>query len=177
MIESNFYAAGILPYTVYNDTIYFLIGKNAYEKTWSDWGGLCEKVIDEMNPLKTAAREFYEETIGSVLSYDEAFSLLNSSNYILVNTESTKGLPYKMYIIKVVYKNYKTYFDKLLSFCNYIKVDKKFTEKSDMMWISADTLLEFSKETSDCECVDLKFREPFLKTVRMYSNLLKNINT
>lgn len=76
--------AGILPYAFYNNTIYFLVGREHLESGWtgsgklSDFGGAVES--KHKNPADTAASEFWEETMGLFYSKDEVYNLLSTQN-------------------------------------------------------------------------------------------------
>ena len=64
------YSAGILPYTIFNNSVFFLIGQEKSDKTWSDFGGHSKKK-DNNCSLKTAFREFLEETNNCIpVSFD-----------------------------------------------------------------------------------------------------------
>lgn len=136
------YSAGILPYARHKDKIYFLLGKDYKDDAWSDFGGKAE-LFDNSEPHKTAAREFYEETVGSVFSYESVEHLLrNKSNYKLVMSHTLNGSPYYMYLIQIPYDNYRKIFIKTLDFIKHIKLDtNKYYEKSDTKWVSKESLL------------------------------------
>jgi 8-oxo-dGTP pyrophosphatase MutT (NUDIX family) len=70
------YSAGILPYT-FDQTgkCLFLLGKD-YDNDWSDFGGRCE-FRDNNEPLNTACREFYEETLGSIMTIKECMDKID----------------------------------------------------------------------------------------------------
>lgn len=57
-------SAGILPISrnEHGDVV-FLLGKDSRDGVFSDFGGKAE-VIDNGDPVNTATREFYEETLG-----------------------------------------------------------------------------------------------------------------
>ena len=74
MSNYEIYSAGVLPYTIHKDTIYFLLGRDS-ENKWSDFGGRVEPK-DKGDYDVTAAREFYEETLGSVYDYDYTKKIL-----------------------------------------------------------------------------------------------------
>ena len=61
------YSAGVLLYTKRKDEVYFLLGCDCKYQSWSDMGGKCDD-SDRRDPLKTASREFYEETCGIIFS-------------------------------------------------------------------------------------------------------------
>ena len=78
------YSAGVLPYTFdQNGKCFFLLGKDN-DNDWSDFGGRCE-FKDHGDEKNTATREFYEETLGAVISIPDCLDKLNMPN--LSNTE------------------------------------------------------------------------------------------
>ena len=70
MINNNKHpcrAGGILPYTIINNKLYFLLQKSDFKRNlFSDFGGKRED--DDLNIMYTAAREFSEETNGLFFS-------------------------------------------------------------------------------------------------------------
>ncbi len=70
--------AGVLPYAIHNGVRYYLIGKEHKERgwsgseKWSDFGGDPENET----PLRGAAREFYEETMGFFGTITDIVALL-----------------------------------------------------------------------------------------------------
>ena len=174
MEPHKFYGAGVLPFTKYKNTLYFLIGRNKKENTWSDFGGCCER-SDNGSHTETAAREFYEETIGSVQEIDTVKKILSDGHdSILINTQSSKGMPYKMYIMYIPYKCYRTHFLNNYKFGKYAQVDQKFLEKDDIQWISLETvyyIINFEHET------DIKLRKPFIETLKKNFHDIKNACT
>ena len=81
MSNYEIYSAGILPYTNYKGSIYFLLGRDSDNK-WSDFGGRVEPK-DRGDYESTAAREFFEETLGSVYDYDYARKLIKKCPKII----------------------------------------------------------------------------------------------
>ena len=64
------YSAGVLPYTFdQQGKCLFMLGKDI-DGDWSDFGGRCE-FSDKNEPLNTASREFFEETLGAIMSIQE----------------------------------------------------------------------------------------------------------
>ena len=64
------------------------------DNDWSDFGGRCE-FKDRCDPINTATREFYEETLGAVLTIQECIPLMSDtqkiiSAYALVPATATK---------------------------------------------------------------------------------------
>lgn len=100
---------GILPLCILNNKIYLLCGIET-DGTVSDLGGRINKgeTIKEC-----AAREFYEESVGLVMSYQE---LLRCKVYKKIKIRSYVSL-----IIKIKYKDVENDYDKLL---NHIMINK-----------------------------------------------------
>ena len=138
---STRYSAGILPYT-FDQTgkCFFLLGKDN-ENDWSDFGGRCE-FKDNGDPLNTATREFYEETLGSVLTITECIDKINI-NPVKIISKTLNGSPYYMYLMYVDYLNYSDTFNKISHFLRY-QFDKqemnKLIEKNTIRWVSIDTI-------------------------------------
>lgn len=139
MSNYEIFSAGILPYAVYNGTIYFLLGRDADNK-WSDFGGRVEPK-DRGDYQLTASREFFEETLGSVYDYDYVKKIIRKCPKIISKTGA--GHPYYMYILKLHYSDLIRM--KFLSTKNFIAnsittIDKKYVEKNDIRWVSIDTI-------------------------------------
>lgn len=165
--HKTLYSSGILPFYVKNKTIYFLIGKD-HDGNWSDFGGRSESQ-DMGRWDMTASREFYEESIGSVMDIQTMMSRLqNSKNYIKLKSKTLNGSSYYMYLVKIPYKDiYRINFHSTLAFMKYIKynnknktIDYKFLEKNDIQWISYETL-KISLEQSN----NYPLRPVFKKTI------------
>ena len=139
MSNYEIYSAGILPYTIYKGNIYFLLGRDSDNK-WSDFGGRVEPK-DRGDYETTAAREFFEETLGSVYDYDYAKKIIKKCPKIISKTGS--GHYYYMYLLKIQYTDLVR--TKFLSTKNFISnvittIDKKYIEKNDIRWVSIETI-------------------------------------
>ena len=175
------YSAGILPFYVKNRTIYFLLGRDTPRDLvshWSDFGGRSE-LGDNGRWDYTAAREFYEETIGSVMDISTIMSkLTNKKNYTKIKGFTLNGSSYYMYLVKIPYKDYRQNFQSTLSFIKYIqgsskttKLEYKYFEKTDIQWISLDTIIDASNLTDNSELYPL--RPVFKKTLFDNIDLIK----
>ena len=136
------YSAGILPYT-FDQTgkVLFLLGKDN-EGDWSDFGGKCE-IRDRNDPLNTASREFYEETLGAVLSIHECIDKININPKKIIS-KTLNGSPYYMYLLYIDYTNYTDSFNKTGNFLKYQfeqKIHEKIIEKVSIRWVTMDTLI------------------------------------
>ena len=138
------YSAGILPYTFDQDAkCYFLLGKDN-ENDWSDFGGRCE-FKDKSEPLNTATREFYEETLGAVLNVQECINKI-IVNPVKIISKTLNGSPYYMYLLYIDYQNYSESFNKTSNFLKYHynnekRIINKVIEKNSIRWVSMDTIL------------------------------------
>ncbi|KAM9989484.1 hypothetical protein ACTFIY_005516 [Dictyostelium cf. discoideum] len=156
-------AAGIFPYTVFNDKIYLLIG---YERRgYSDFGGYREGMSE--STLECACREFSEETLGcfsmnkdSRGSIDGVIESTIILSTILNNKElHTSGLvnkvlnprnQYEMFVCPVnrfLRRNeFKYTYD--LNRNKSIEYQIECTEKRDIYWIDIDSII-ISVETDN----------------------------
>jgi hypothetical protein len=124
--NSTRYSAGILPYTFdQSGKCFFLLGKDN-ENDWSDFGGRCE-FKDRCEPLNTAIREFYEETLGSVINTQEC-NIKLSQNCNRIVSKTLNGSPYYMYLMYVENLNYSETFNKTAQFLRY-QFDKQEMNK------------------------------------------------
>ena len=167
------YSAGILPYTFYDGKLYFLLGKERQTQQWCDFGGHCEKV-DKGVIEYTAAREFFEETMGAILDIKVITRMLfNTPQTHIVKTVSNIGHPYTMYIVRIPYKYYRNIFLKILNFLRYTKTHRKFTEKDDIQWVSVETLLKCCQKTYIDDNLDM--RVSFSKAIRENEHYLTQL--
>ena len=169
MSNYEIYSAGILPYTIWKGNIYFLLGRD-YDNKWSDFGGRVEP-NDKAEYETTAAREFFEETLGSVYDYDYTKKILKKCSNIISKTSS--GHPYYMYILKISYTdNIKLKFNSTKNFISntVTSIDKKYIEKNDIRWISKDTI-EHSINNKSL----ITLRNVFYNTYLNYSNEILSI--
>jgi hypothetical protein len=173
------YSAGVLPYTFDNSgTCLILLGKDN-DGDWSDFGGKCE-YKDKNDEKVTAAREFFEETLGSVIGINECIEKINE-NENKVLSQTLNGSPYHMFLLKVDYLNYSEIFNKTSNFIKYYHSQNssstnssqninKILEKTSIRWVSVDTLRnciennQFSKP--------LSLRGVFYKTIKKSINEL-----
>lgn len=158
------YSAGILPFYVKNNNVYILLGKDS-EGSWSDFGGRAEGQ-DQGRWDITAVREFYEESIGSVMEIPIILSLIqNKKNCLRLKGKTLNKSPYFMYFVKIPFRDhYRENFKSTLKFINYAKVfDKKFNEKSDIQWVSLDTMCA-SLDKANKDIINYPLREVFKDT-------------
>lgn len=168
------YSAGILPYQVdENNQVFFLLGKDS-DGYWSDFGGKCE-AKDKNCIIQTAAREFYEESLGSILNQHSLRSMLkNQSNYKFVNSCSNAGIRYYMFILRIpmLKDTFRDRFQKTHNFLKFIHrssdnttIGYEFFEKTDIKWISMNTLLSILHNEKKEKELGWPLRKVFKKTL------------
>jgi len=164
------YSAGILPYTFdQSGKLLFLLGKDN-DNDWSDFGGRCE-FKDRNDPINTATREFYEESLGSILNVQETNALINDSTKIVSKT--LNGSPYYMYPIYIEYLNYSDTFTKISQFLKYqfdSSITVKVIEKNAIRWVSIDTLLNCIENKDSSTPISL--RGVFFRTICQFKEKL-----
>jgi len=163
------YSAGILPYTFdQSGQCYFLLGKDN-DNDWSDFGGRCE-FKDRNDEKNTASREFYEETLGSIMSIQECIDKLNGSPVKIIS-KTLNGSPYYMYLVYIEHENYSECFNKTANFLRYhyaqdSRAIYKVIEKNCVRWVSMDTILN---------CIENKdFVKPIALRGVFYKTLLNS---
>jgi len=172
----NKYSAGILPYT-YDSTgkCFFLLGKDN-EGDWSDFGGRCE-FKDKNDEKNTASREFYEETLGSVININECIEKINLVDNKIIS-QTLNGSPYYMFLIQVDFLNYSEVFNKTLNFIKYYHSNQTYNnenrninrilEKSSIRWVNIDTLINCVENKVSSS--PLPLRGVFYKTIKKSIN-------
>lgn len=139
------FAAGILPITFVDGSPLFLVGKDIRDG-YSDFGGKCERV-DRGNPMQTAAREFYEETLGTVVSAKALLHTMNSPGSCITLKSSTQNnYDYYMFIVEIPYlPHLRSSFRKVLKFLQSMAVQRLYVEKTDVQYVTWDLLQKMNK--------------------------------
>jgi hypothetical protein len=170
------YSAGVLPFYVRNNTVYLLLGKDQDGK-WSDFGGRSEGQ-DKGRWDMTAAREFYEESVGSIMDIPNMLSRLQyHKNYLRIHSKTLNGSPYFMYFVRIPFKEtYRDNFHSTLSFIQFTRsFDKKYIEKTDIQWISLETI-QASLDDINTDTINYPLRKVFKKTFVDNFELIVNFN-
>jgi hypothetical protein len=168
------YSAGVLPYTIYKGTIYFLLGRDSDNK-WSDFGGRVEPK-DKGEHEVTASREFFEETLGSIYDIDFTKKSLKKCKKIVSKTAA--GHNYYMFLLRLSYNDFyrkkflstKNFITSISNHNNNIYIDKKYIEKNDIRWVSFETIEHTIEEKSF-----ISLRNVFMNTYKMNKSELKNL--
>ena len=164
------YSAGILLYSIHNHELYFLLGKDCKYNSWSDFGGKCD-VEDGHDPLKTASREFFEETCGIFISQFHMYKILKKHG-LKIPCVSFKRNNYFMYALNMdhvihyvhplIFANSSSMYSNQMEMMNNILLNdvSKYKEKNMIKWFTIDSILKNQK----------MFRSVFV------NSLLKNMN-
>lgn len=71
--------AGVMPFAIFQDNVYFLLGKEAYDGRYGVFGGRLKPV----GVQGTAIHEFHEETMGVVMPLKRMEDIVNTGQYVL----------------------------------------------------------------------------------------------
>ena len=140
------YAAGIVPYFVKHNECYILIGKDRMSKKWSGFSGSREDT--DLNVIKTALREFNEET-ACIFDLNYFEQKLMNKQYTLLKSETPKGNDYYNFFIEIEHNFSMDHFprmflEKVDTFEEYI-----YREKMYIRWTKISELIinDLSKKT------------------------------
>lgn len=161
------YSAGILPYTIYNNKIYFLLGEETHDKTWSDFGG-HEKKRDKKCSLKTAFREFIEETNNSI---PMSFKTFEDMSKITIISKTMKLYPYYMYIIYLDYKYINIY--KFKRNANNNTNINVYHEKSRIKWVCRNRIINTIHNNDSL--LNINLRSVFFLTIKNNIDIILNL--
>ena len=161
----NIYSAGVLPYTYDpKGKIYFLLGKDI-DGVWSDFGGRVENE-DNDDHSKTASREFYEETLGSIITINECYIKLTQGNPLKIISKTLNGSPYYMYFLYIDFKDWGDIFNRTYNFLKYSNAPTKIFEKTQIRWISLETIIQaIDNKCNNAENNFIPLRKVFYDTI------------
>jgi 8-oxo-dGTP pyrophosphatase MutT (NUDIX family) len=126
---NNCKSAGIIPYTIHNDTVYFLFQRSnnplrRKDMGWNDFGGKHNYPGEK--PINIAAREFSEET--SCLFYLKEISGIDINYQLLKNNHEMKYDDTTVEMLRnTIPISQKYYYDKIAGYENPIYVSSKET--------------------------------------------------
>ena len=174
--HQQYYSAGVLLYSRdAKGTLVFLLGKDK-DGNWSDFGGRSEH-SDNGNHSKTAARELYEETMGSVMTMESAQKMLTMQTFetkrLVIKSKTLGGSPYIMFVLGIRYADYKQNFKRTYDYVKYL--GQGYIEKLDIRWVSEETLMDSIDEDLDNENVLLPLRPIFKTTLLDHINEIQEI--
>lgn len=135
------YCSGILPYCYFGQSVYFLLGRSKRNNRLITFSGKNDPL--ESDPAETAAREGYEETLGSLLDKGAILSRVQkcSKQQILIS-RTPRGMPCYTYLIEVPYrKHYTAAFHKTRDFLVTMGIRTYFLqEMTDIKWLCARSM-------------------------------------
>ena len=183
--------AGILPIAYWNNTIYFLVGREHEESGWtgskklSDFGGSIEAKhklqtsLDEVGGVAedyrkyTAATEFWEETMGLFYNKKIVFAMLKQQKNPIITSGN-----YYMHVLKI---DYNPYWESLFNNAyNYVlscatkhpskigyqyipSCPEGFTEKTEIKWVPYN---EIKKQVDTYSSTTSEYRPEFVASLR-----------
>lgn len=154
------HSAGILPVSRdANGDRVFLLGKDARDGVFSDFGGKSE-LVDNGDPINTATREFYEETLGCICNspYSIRDRVKNLSKMVIGTTR--KGNVYRMFLMEVPYHaDLPLRFKKVLNFLKYKNIGSAYIEKSELVWVSWEEMAKIPKRKVFADTISSNIRE------------------
>jgi hypothetical protein len=181
---------GVIPYSIYNNKIYLLLGReDCYDKSWdedgkySDFGG--SKEPHETN-LSAVAREAYEESNGLLGPYESLLAILqDESQSLKIHHYKSEfyfiNVPYIFFIDKIFHNMIKCQHVVLETLGKYgkIKFDdevkkgevdkymmrKGFFEKDRIKYFPLDMVLSEIYDTEKKK----KYRENFIKLMKRFN--------
>ena len=161
------YSAGVLPYSKHNGRVVWLLGRETYRNVWSDFGGHAE-FRDGSNPINTASREFFEETLGSVMTIKNIKRCIEDESTIIVNSKTMMGHDYIMYLVHIPYDElYRPSFSRTRGFMNYLRFFGRFVEKNDIRWFDHSKLYR--------EEHPIRYRMCFFNTLKNHKDSIDGI--
>lgn len=142
----TFHCSGVIPYCLYGNACYFLLGKTRTGKllTYTGKSELDrEKAGFFEAPVVTAAREFFEESLGSIISYTQCLEACKACDKEKVLVSSTpKNTVCYTFLIEVAYRrHYSSMFLKVKSFLEFMKLNgHQLNEFCEIKGVCFDTL-------------------------------------
>lgn len=117
-------SAGILPFSKNEQgNVVFLVGRDVRDAVYSDFGGKIEP-IDAGDPVNTATREFYEESLGVLCNSPYELRRRVRELSVCVFGYTKNQHVYRMYIIEIPYfKDLPQRFKKVVNFLRYNNIE------------------------------------------------------
>lgn len=146
MYSKFHYSAGILLYTHMNGKLHVLLGKDVKYNLWSDFGGRSEEA-DRGDRIKTACREFFEESMGVISDeYELRYNVKHKS--ICLECDTYKKNRYYMFMVDAshfvanrdIVEDF--YYQQLMLGKTRSKTITKFKEKYQLGWFSVDYIID-----------------------------------
>ena len=133
---------------------------------------------DQHNIKETASREFFEESLNSVIDLNTAREMLkNEKNYTLVVSKTITQSPYYMFILRVpmLPDTSRDRFKRTLQYLEYKQADYTALEKADIKWVSLDTILHCLTSIENENNLGWPLRKVFRRTMFNNKKILNEI--
>lgn len=166
------YSAGILPYTIINNEIYILLGRESYDQTYSDFGGKYD--TNDNSIFQTAYREFTEESLYNNLNYEQLLSM----QMIYTESRTLRGNIYYMFLLNIepekIYDIITNFSEKIKDQFNIktsrVKNFEKY-EKDHLKLYKLKDIIDQILTKSHSKCVNL--RKVFRSTILTHSSFFQ----
>jgi hypothetical protein len=139
-----FHCSGVLPYCMYGNSVYFYLGRTRCGKLLTYTGKRdIEPDGSYEPPATTAAREFVEESLGTILAHAECLEKCRACDLSQVMLSHTpKNTPCYTFLVEVPFKrHYASCFAKARDFLDFVGVrDQRFFEFEEIKGVCFDTL-------------------------------------
>ena len=138
------HAAGVLPYFIHGNRIFFVLGRSRVGGKLSTFTGKrCEYDVEE-TVVETAAREFTEETLAVMLSRKEALERVQSCPHEhIIKSRSPRGLDCSTFLVQVPFnRHYPSVFERLRDFLESQRLlPWHLSEMQSLVSVTAHTML------------------------------------
>ena len=135
------YCSGVLPYTNFNGNIYYLLGKSRRHGRLSTFSGKNDQLDQSIED--TAAREFFEESLGSIMDRSMMLQLIRKEHTVRLESRTPRGMPCYTFVVEIPYrKHYSLVFSKVYAFLEASNIRRpEFLEMIDIKWVCARSML------------------------------------
>jgi 8-oxo-dGTP pyrophosphatase MutT (NUDIX family) len=166
---SNCKSAGIIPYTIHDGIVYFLLQQAQYpsrkkDSGWNDFGG--KRIKSNESTAETAAREFSEETSclfylkeNNSAEFDSFYTSLKNNIDLYYSNESVEILK------KLIPLSQKYYTDKITAFLHPIYISSKETYIS--YFVKVDYIPD--SDLPKAEDIHIPYETRYIRTCKWFT--------
>lgn len=148
-MSSNYsFCAGVLPFTYFNQSVYFLLGKSKRNNRLITFSGKNDDL--ESDPLETAAREAYEETLGCLMSKNSILERIRKcDDSRILHSYTPRGMPCYTYVLEIPFrKHYSHSFHNTRDFINTMNIHSyAIQEMIDVKWVCEKSMFTKIRKT------------------------------
>ena len=146
--SASFHCSGVLPYCICGTLVYFILGRTRSGKLLTFTGKAEQRSYNSFEaPATTAAREFYEETLGCIMGYDQCLAATQAcdKSSVLVSTTPKHTICYTFLVCVPFKRHYALNFARTRDFLSFINVNEPhLTEFCEIKGIGYETLVKIS---------------------------------